>query len=83
MQPVEASYVVQVASFRKLGDADRLKANLALLGLEGHIQTVSINGEEIWHRVRVGPFDKLNQLNQARDHLNQNDYEAKVYKLGN
>lgn len=76
--PVEGPFVIQVASFRRLTDADSVKASLALLGLEGHIQTVSIQGET-WHRVRLGPFNELNGLNDARSRLYENDFDAQVY----
>ena len=75
---VEGPFVIQVASFRHLTDADSVKASLALLGLEGHIQTVSINGET-WHRVRLGPFNELDGLNDARTRLYENNFDAQVY----
>ena len=75
------SYVLQVGSFRQLTDADRLKANLALLGLEAQIQTVSINGEETWHRVRVGPYDKSTRLNEARNRLKDNKINSILLKI--
>ena len=74
----DGPFVIQVASFRQLADADGVKASLALLGLEGRIQTVSINGET-WHRVRLGPFNELDGLNDARTRLYENDFDAQVY----
>ena len=48
-------YRVQVGSFRKKKEADRLRASLALGGFESSIQTANTaNG--IWHRVMLGPF---------------------------
>ena len=58
-------YVLQAGSFKNFDDADRRKASLALLGLESHIQRVTIDSDT-WHRVRLGPYDDLNDLNQAR-----------------
>ena len=78
--PLKGSYLLQVGSFRKHEDADALKASLALLGLEADIQTVSINGEETWHRVRVGPFEQRDALNQARQRLAENNIEVMVFK---
>ena len=75
---VDGSFVIQVASFRQLTDADGVKASLALIGLEGHIQTVSIEGQT-WHRVRLGPFNELTGLNDARSRLYENDFDAQVY----
>ena len=76
-------YLLQVGSFRKLPDADRLKAQLAFLGLETTIQTVSIDGAETWHRVRVGPYSKIERLTSVRSRLKQNGHESMVLKLRN
>jgi cell division protein FtsN len=74
-------YLLQVGSFRKLEDADRLKARLAFMGLESTIQTVSIDGAETWHRVRVGPFIGRSALDRARATLKQNKFESMALKL--
>ena len=78
---LDGAYVFQVGSFRKLGDADRLKASLALLGLEAQIQTVSINGEETWHRVRVGPYTDRTGLGEARSRLKDNQFTPMLLKI--
>jgi hypothetical protein len=64
-------YVLQAASFARFGDADQLKARLALNGLVAHIQKVSIEGKGDFHRVRLGPFDNLGQLDAANQKLKQ------------
>lgn len=74
-------YLLQVGSFRSLADADRLKAKLAFLGLEGSIQTILIDEKETWHRVRVGPYTARNQLEEARAMLKANKYDALLLKL--
>ena len=79
----DQSYVLQVGSFRQLEEADRQKATLALLGLEADIQTVSIDGDETWHRVRLGPYKSLDALTQARGQLYENQIDAIVLKLKN
>lgn len=63
------SFTLQAGSFRKLGQADKLKARLALQGVVADIQTVSINDGDTWHRVRIGPSHDLNQLNKTRKRL--------------
>lgn len=62
-------YVLQAGSFRQPDQADRLKAKLALLGIEANIQTVHIRDGETWHRVRVGPIQNITTLNQTRKRL--------------
>jgi hypothetical protein len=76
-----SGYVLQAGSFRKLAEADRVKAELALLGMQATIQTVAINGKNKWHRVRVGPFTNVQALNEARATLKSNGLEVMVLKI--
>lgn len=62
------SYVLQAGSFTSLADADRRQASLALLGIESHIQRVTI-GDDEYHRVRIGPVSDLERLNELRRRL--------------
>ena len=82
-QPPEddVTYVLQAGSFRKLEQADRLKAELALIGMPAQIQTVAIDGATTWHRVRVGPFTNLQALNEARSELQRNGLKVMVLKV--
>lgn len=75
-----ADYMLQMGSFRKLTDADRLKASMALVGLEAEIQKVTINGGEIFHRVRSGPYTRK-QVNVLRTRLKENRINSLVIKL--
>lgn len=75
------TYVLQAGSFRDLAQADRLKAELALMGMPAQIQTVSIEGGKKWHRVRVGPFTNLQALNEARTELQNNGLKVMVLKV--
>lgn len=77
----DVTYVLQAGSFRKLDQADRLKAELALIGMPAQIQTVSIDGGSTWHRVRVGPFTNLQALNEARSELQRNGLKVIVLKV--
>ena len=63
-------YVLQAGSFAALADADRRRAELALLGLESRIQRVSID-DKTFHRVRIGPVSDLDELNLIRNQLRQ------------
>lgn len=75
-----ASYLVQVASFRKASDAERLKAKLALLGVRAQIQKVSVNGKA-YHRVRAGPYQGKQQVNETRALLSSNGLDSIAVKL--
>ncbi len=68
-------YVLQVGSFQSLGDAKKLKANLAFLGLAANIQHVTVN-KQAWHRVRTGPYRNKQQLYKNQKLLKQNDIPA-------
>lgn len=74
-------YIIQVASFRKSGDAEALKAKLALKGIQARIQTVTINGKDTYHRVRVGPFAQKGDANRARSRLKSQGYESIAIRL--
>lgn len=67
--PANVSYVLQAASFARFEDADRLKAKLTLNGLVAHIQKVVIEGKGEYHRVRLGPYSNLNELDAADQRL--------------
>ena len=69
------SYVLQVGSFRQGKDADTLKARLALLGIISTVQTVTIDKQQTWHRVRIGPIADLGRLNQVRSLLRENSID--------
>ncbi|MCB1858396.1 MAG: SPOR domain-containing protein [Gammaproteobacteria bacterium] len=73
-------YMLQMGSFRKYSDADRLKASLALVGIQAEIQRVKIDSGDIFHRVRSGPYgvEKVNQLNAK---LKANSISSLVIKL--
>ena len=75
------TYLLQAGSFRNHTQADQLRAKLALLGLETSIQSVSVNSKQAWHRVRVGPFLNLSDLNQARSLLKKNGIDAILIRL--
>ena len=79
--PQSESLLLQVAAFKKPEEADRMKAKLALLGVTADIQTVSINNEAAFYRVRVGPFNSANKLKDVRDRLKGNGYDSVVVRL--
>ena len=68
-------YVLQAGSFQNLNDAEKLKANLAFLGLAANIQHVTIN-KQAWHRVKTGPYRNKQQLYKNQKLLKQNGIHA-------
>lgn len=75
------AYVLQAGSFRNHADADRVRALLAMQGVESRIQKVTID-KDTWHRVRVGPITDLHKLEQTRSKLRQARIEALVIRVG-
>jgi len=73
------SYLLQVGSFQNAGDADQMKANLALQGMTAKIQTVNVNGAT-WHRVRIGPITGARQADEIRSRLAANGIDSLVMK---
>jgi len=69
-------YFLQAGSFSNADDAEKLKARLALLGMEAGIQTATIPDKGVWHRVRLGPYKNADEMNRARSLLKQNGVEA-------
>jgi cell division protein FtsN len=61
-------YILQAGSFSTPADADRRRAQLALQGIDSHIQRVKVN-EKNYYRVNIGPTDDLDELNLWRSQL--------------
>lgn len=65
----EAIYFLQVGAFVKRADADAQKANLAIQGIQTQLSEVTSDGNTLW-RVRVGPYNNVEESNPVRDKLN-------------
>ena len=73
--PGSGHYILQVASFRSMKEADGLKAQLALLGFRPVVQGVAINSNEKWFRVRIGPYADRDALESARVRLRADGHD--------
>lgn len=62
-------YRLQLGSFRKYEDADRLKAQMALSGIQVEIEAVTLEGNENWYRVRSIPFQDRASAESVRSQL--------------
>ncbi len=74
-------YVLQAGSFRHFAEADKLKASLALFGVNAEIQSVTINKTKTWHRVRIGPFTSARKMDKIRHRLQKKKIRTMVLKL--
>lgn len=75
------AFFLQAGAFQNPRDADDLKARLALLGIEARIETSTAADKGVWHRVRIGPYTSVEELNRARDTLKQNDVPTTLVKV--
>ena len=72
-------YLLQAGSFRLQKDADRRRAELALLGLTAAIEeTRGDNG--LWFRVYVGPFESRSAMARARSITAQQSIDTLLLK---
>lgn len=71
----KGGYLLQAGSFKRFSEADSLKARLALLGIEANIQSVDVNDTK-WHRVRIGPSNDRQALEQTRQRLRTNHIDT-------
>jgi len=74
-------YVLQAGSYRNEADADRVRAQLAMQGIDAKVQRVAVDAD-VWHRVRIGPITKLDDLNKLRKQLQAADVDALVIRVG-
>ena len=83
-QPVvEYTYYLQVGAFQTEKEADNMKAKLALQGFEAVVQTATIPDKGIWHRVRVGPLNNLDEINKTKSDLAANGFKTDLIKVNN
>ncbi|MDX5374142.1 MAG: SPOR domain-containing protein [Pseudomonadaceae bacterium] len=66
--PVTTQFFLQAGSFRKREDADKVRAQLLLLGQNVQVESGKVR-EETWHRVLVGPYASREQLATAQKQL--------------
>jgi cell division protein FtsN len=76
----KGAYFLQAGAFKDVQAADRMKAGLALLGIESRIESVTLDSG-VWHRVRIGPFDDTRQLNKVRSLMKSNNISSIMVKV--
>ena len=78
--PTETFYL-QLAALQDPADADNLKAELALAGIEAKIQTAELPDGKTWHRVRLGPFTSVEAIDEALARLKATQRTATLIKV--
>ena len=69
MSEQDREYILQAGSFRTRQDAERQRAQVGFQGLRAQIQEVSIDKDNTWYRVMVGPYASRSEMNKAVDRL--------------
>src|SRR5690606_1003230 len=64
----QTTYYLQAGAFRSGSDAEAVKAQILMMGLPVQVQQAQVNGSTI-HRVRVGPFKGIDEMNRSRVRL--------------
>ena len=65
-------YWLQAGAFSEEKEADNLKAKIALTGLEAAVRPVTIPDKGTLYRVRLGPYQSLEDANRIKTALSQN-----------
>ncbi|MBC9249064.1 cell division protein [Pseudomonas alcaligenes] len=71
--PVSNQFFLQAGSFRKREDADKVRAQLILLGQNVQVESGKVR-EETWFRVLVGPYASREELAAAQKQLAASGY---------
>lgn len=75
----QTTYFLQAGAFRSNSDAESVKAQILMLGMPVQIQQAQVGGSTL-HRVRVGPFKGIDEMNRSRMRLSEAKIESSVVK---
>lgn len=64
----DTPYILQAGAFGASGDAEAVKARIALLGLSARVEAADIQGKTVY-RVRMGPYGTASELAEAKRKL--------------
>jgi cell division protein FtsN len=73
-------YFVQAGAYARPEDAEQQRARLGLLGFEARLTEREQSGRTVW-RVRIGPFDKREAAEGAKDKLAAGGVEAALVRV--
>ena len=74
------NYFVQVGAFRTPEDAEQQRAKMSLMGLEARVTEREQSGRTVF-RVRLGPFDKKDEAEKAKERLDGNGVETALVRV--
>jgi hypothetical protein len=76
----QGAYLVQVASFRQLPDAVKVRDRLAKKGYEVFIQQADLGDRGVWHRIMVGPYPGSEAAGQVLERLKNEEKLVGIIK---
>jgi cell division protein FtsN len=71
---------LQAGAFAEEREADNLKARIALTGLEASVRPVAVPEKGTLYRVRLGPYQSLDDANRIKTALSQNGVGAAIIR---
>lgn len=74
------NYFVQVGAFRTPEDAEQQRAKISLMGLEAKVTEREQAGRTVF-RVRLGPFDKKEDADKAKERLDGSGIETAMVRV--
>ncbi|HEX4330718.1 MAG TPA: SPOR domain-containing protein [Usitatibacter sp.] len=74
-------YWLQAGAFTDEKEADNLKAKIAFTGLEASVRSVDIADKGKLYRVRLGPYQSLDDANRIKSALSQNGVGAAIIRI--
>lgn len=72
-------YYLQAGAYREVGDAENVRAKIALLGFEAAVSDRTTDAG-VLHRVRMGPFTQVDAMNKVRAKLSENGIDVAVIR---
>ena len=74
-----ARYILQAGAFGASGDAEEVKAKIAMLGLGARVESGQAGGKTVY-RVRMGPYGSASELAEAKRKLADSGLPAMALK---
>lgn len=74
------TYWLQAGAFADEKDAENLRAKIAFTGLEAQVKAAEVPGKGTVHRVRLGPYQSLDDANRIKAALSQNGVGATIIR---
>ena len=75
------TFYLQAGASQSAPDADNLKARLAILGTEAMVMPSDLGDKGVWYRVRLGPYNRIEDIDRLRGQLAQNGIQASLVRI--